>query len=309
MITRFSAPGKVILFGEHFVIYGVKAILCAINKRVFVTAESIQEEKIIIKSEIGDLKLDKGVLDVDLPLKPIYFLADKMLHGQSKIKGIKVTIRSEIPIGAGLGSSSACCVAAAGAISGLFSIKSKKEILALAIEAEKTIFKDTSGADCTVSTFGGIIEYDKTGFSKIESNFQLVISNSNVKHSTEKIVGRVQEFKKENEKEFSDFCALESDLISDALELLKKNDIKKLGSLVVQNQKLLEKIGVSNDTLQKMIEIGDRSSYGSKITGAGDGGCIYSLTDETNASKTLDEFKSNYECFLAEIDLKGLDVF
>jgi len=56
--SKASAPGKVILFGEHFVVYGVKAILCAINKRVTVTAEKIKEEKISIKSDIGDLELE-----------------------------------------------------------------------------------------------------------------------------------------------------------------------------------------------------------------------------------------------------------
>ncbi len=57
MKSKASAPGKVILFGEHFVVYGVKAILCAINKRVTVTAEKNEEEEISIKSNIGDLIL------------------------------------------------------------------------------------------------------------------------------------------------------------------------------------------------------------------------------------------------------------
>ena len=90
-----------------------------------------------------------------------------------------------------MGSSSACCVAGAAAISRLFSNTSKEEILELAIEAEKTIFQNTSGADCTVCTFGGIMEYSKeNGFSKIKSepDFHLVIANSNIEHSTESIV-------------------------------------------------------------------------------------------------------------------------
>ena len=53
MKSKASAPGKVILFGEHFVVYGVKAILCAINKRITVTAEQIDEEEICIKTNIG----------------------------------------------------------------------------------------------------------------------------------------------------------------------------------------------------------------------------------------------------------------
>jgi len=53
--SKASAPGKVILFGEHFVVYGVKAILCSINKRVTVTAEKTTDKKIFINSEIGNL--------------------------------------------------------------------------------------------------------------------------------------------------------------------------------------------------------------------------------------------------------------
>ena len=314
MISKSSAPGKVILFGEHFVVHGIKAILCAINKRIFVTAETIDEEKIIIESNIGDLILDKNknIDEINSPLKPFYFLADKLLREQSDIAGIKISIKSEIPLGVGLGSSSACCVAGAGAISGLFSKKTKEEILELAINAEKTIFQNTSGADCTVCTHGGIMIYDKAGFSKIESepNFQLVISNSNIEHSTEKVVAEVQKFKDENEKEFAELCSKESKLVDDVLRIFKENKITELGQKVIENQKFLETIGISNDTLREMVEIGNKTSFGSKITGAGGGGCIFSLTNEENADKTLNEFKNkNYECFSVKIDLKGLDTF
>ena len=314
MISKASAPGKVILFGEHFVVHGIKAILCAINKRIFVTAETIDEEKIIIESNIGNLKLEKNknIEEINSPLKPFYFLADKLLKEQSEITGIKISITSEIPLGVGLGSSSACCVAGAGAISGLFSKKTKDEILELAIDAEKTIFKNTSGADCTVSAHGGIMVYNKTGFTKIESepNFQLVISNSDIEHSTEKVVAEVQKFKEENEDEFAELCSKESELIDDVLRIFKKNEIKKLGEKIIENQKFLETIGISNNKLREMMKIGNKTSFGSKITGAGGGGCILSLTNEENADETLNEFKNNnYECFSVKIDFKGLDTF
>ena len=64
----------------------------------------------------------------------------------------------------------------------------------MAIEAERTIFQNTSGADCTVCTFGGLMEYDKEkGFLQIESkpNFHLIIANSNIEHSTETVVSNV----------------------------------------------------------------------------------------------------------------------
>jgi len=311
--SKASAPGKVILFGEHFVVYGIKAILCAIDKRVTVSAEKTQDKIISIKSNIGNLKLEpnKSISEIDSPLKPFYYLANKLI--QNKNTGIKIEIESDIPIGAGLGSSSACCVAGAAAISNLFTKKSKEEVLELAIEAEKTIFENTSGADCTVCTYGGIMEYNKkNGFSKIESepDFDLVIVNSNIEHSTELVVKEVKSFKEKNEDQFSKLCSDEINLIEDVLKLLKENNIEQLGVKINQNQKFLETIGVSNKKINEMIKIGIKSSFGAKITGAGGGGCIFTLTDKTNLNETINQFRNkNYECFSVKIDFKGLDTF
>jgi mevalonate kinase len=227
--------------------------------------------------------------------------------------GIKITIDSDIPSGVGLGSSSACCVAAAGSISGLFTKYSKDEILSLAIEAEKTIFKDTSGADCTVCTYGGIIEYDKkSGFEKINTKTDLcfVIANSKIPHSTKRVVTKVKEFKEKNEKKFSELCEMESRLIEEAKLALKSSDMRFLGQAMIQNQKFLDQIGVSNETLRKLLEDANKTSFGSKITGAGDGGCIIALVDESNLEDTLQNLQSkNYECFSVKIDSDGLDTF
>lgn len=292
-------------------VYGVKAILCAIDKRITVTAEKTKERKISIKSNIGNLELETGKLisEINSPLKPFYYLADKILKNENT--GIEIIVESDIPLGVGLGSSSACCVAGAAAISGLFKKTSKKEILALAIEAEKTIFENTSGADCTVCTYGGIMDYDKkNGFHKIESepSFHLVIANSKMEHSTESVVKEVRKFKESDEAGFSLLCQKESKLVKDVLELLKENDIKKLGIKVKENQEYLETIGISNDKLREMIQIGQSVSFGAKITGAGGGGCIYALTDESNLEDSINEFKDkNYDCFSVKIDFKGLD--
>jgi len=311
--SKASAPGKVILFGEHFVVYGIKAILCSINKRVTVTAEKISERKISINSKIGklDLEPNESISEINSPLKPFYYLANKAIENEDT--GIHIQIDSEIPLGAGLGSSSACCVAGTAAIFKLFGDISKKEILKLAIEAEKTIFENTSGADCTVCTYGGIMEYDKNnGFKKIEDepNFQLIIVNSNIEHSTQSMVTKVKEFENKNKEEFSRLSSLESKLVEDVLKLVKENKTREIGEKINQNQKYLEILGISNNELTKMIKIGQESSFGAKITGSGGGGCIFALTDESNLQNILKEFKNrNYECFSAKIDFKGLNTF
>ena len=313
MKSKASAPAKVILFGEHFVVYGVKAILCAINKRITVTAETIEENKISIKSNIGSLELEPGkeISEINSPLKPFYYLANKIRENQNV--GIQINVESDIPLGVGLGSSSACCVAGAAAISGLFKKLSKEQILEFAIEAEKTIYENTSGADCTVCTYGGIMEYDKkNGFNKIESepNFHLVIANSKIEHSTKSVVEGVKKFKEKDEDAFSTLCNKELKLVEEVLEFLKENNISKLGNKITENQEYLETIGISNDKLREMVQIGQNKSFGAKITGAGGGGCIFALTDESNLEETLNQFRDeDFDCFSVKIDFKGLDTF
>jgi len=315
LILKASAPGKVILFGEHFVVYGKKAILASIDKRVTVTSEKNEENTISVKSNLGQLTKSNAVLieEINSPLKPFFYIAKSMID-QFKFKGgINIVINSEIPSGIGLGSSSACCVAGAASISNLFTKLSREEIIDLAVKAEQTIFKDTSGADCTVCTHGGIIEYEKnTGFKKINSknNFILIIINSGQTHSTNLTVSKVKNFKEKNEEQFLTLCEKEELLIENIKRALEKNDLTVIGKSMIENQKYLEEIGVSNDKLREMLVSVENSSYGAKITGAGEGGCIIALTDDSNFEKTMNYLRSkNYECFSVKIDSKGLDTF
>lgn len=304
-----SAPAKVILFGEHFIVYGGKAILCSINKRIFVESE-LAGDKIKISSELGTLEVSKDadIKKIDPVFRPIVFLAQKALNQFKSDSGIKISIRSEIPSGVGLGSSSACCVAAASSIFSLFAKLPKEEILKLAIDAEKTVFENTSGADTNICTYGGIMEYTKTGIRKLEfrPTFKIVVANSKIAHSTSQVVSRVKKFKEDHPDVFSTLCDNEATLIEDALEDLKKNDLGSLGKKMLVNQAHLEKIGVSNDVLNSMIESIKNTAYGAKITGAGDGGCIVALVDDKNLEETLRILGSKYECFSADIDTSGM---
>jgi mevalonate kinase len=157
------------------------------------------------------------------------------------------------------------------------------------------------------------MEYDKNrGFKKIEGepDFQLVIANSNIEHSTESMVSKVREFETQNKDEFSKLSNLESKLVEDVLKLVKANKTEEIGKKMNQNQKFLEGIGISNSTLADMVKIGQDSSFGAKITGSGGGGCIFALTDESNLQNTLKKFNSSkYECFSVKIDFKGLTLF
>ena len=308
-----SAPGKVILFGEHFVVYGIKAILCSIDKRITVTSQIIDEKKIKIKSDIGEIETDVKSLSItdgsmDL-MKPFLYIVKKTLEKSKKNVGIEIKIESEIPAGIGLGSSSACCVAVTASVTGLFEKLSNEEILKIAIEAERTIFENTSGADCSVCTFGGLMEYDmKNGFKKINSKaiFELVIANSKQAHFTRKIVENVRRFRENNEDLFASLCEQESIIIQNAMTALEKNDLVTLGLLMSKNQDLLERIDISTEKIDLLIKKAKKTSFGAKITGAGGGGCIIALVDKFNLDQTLSNLKAHSECFSAKIDYNGL---
>ena len=91
---------------------------------------------------------------------------------------------------------------------------------------------------------------------------------------------------------------------------LKQNDLEVLGKCMHDNQEFLEMIGISNQKLRDMIKVAENTSFGAKITGAGGGGCIIALTDESNLERTMSELRERkYECFSVKIDFKGLNTF
>ena len=307
-----SAPGKIILFGEHFVVHGTKAILAAIDKRVTVTTTFTENKTIKVNSELGtlDVPVSSPYEEVKSEFRPFVYLANEMITSNQNVNGLEITINSDIPIGVGLGSSSACCVAATASISGLFKEVSSEENLKMSIEAEKTIFPDTSGADCTVCTYGGIIEYDKINGSKKNtdaSNLNLLITNSMIPHSTKRSVEKVSKFKEDDEERFSQLCALETKLIDEVNIALKNKDLITLGLKMSENQKYLEEIQVSNDTLRGMIGSLKEISLGAKITGAGDGGCVIALVKDENLDKVPALLGKDKEYFSAKIDTNGVE--
>ena len=384
-----SAPGKIILFGEHFVVHGTKAILAAIDKRVTVTSTITKKPTLKINSQLGtfevpmwegtgkllsetetyasifsmsyqtrksDFRADK----IKSEFRPFVYLLAKLTditqsnytphyaleHASSPevgmSPGLEITIDSDIPIGVGLGSSSACCVAVAASLYALFHEclgeqleyltrnenidphdmtfrlgKNKTEdILSLAKVAERTIFPDTSGADCSVCTYGGMIEYTKNmerygkpyQTKEIDNTFDLnlLIANSMIPHSTKNSVEKVSKFKENDEERFSQLCDLENGLIDEVIIAMKNNDAAAFGLKMSENQKYLEEIQVSNDTLRDMISSLNEISLGSKITGAGDGGCVIALVKDENMDKVPVLLPKDKEYFSAKIDTKGV---
>lgn len=309
-----SAPGKIILFGEHFVVYGMKAVLCSIDKRITATSQFIDEKVIRIRSSLGESEINidssNNLEKVQQKfMKPFVYVAQRAIKENSSKSGIELVLESEIPTGVGLGSSSAACVAATASVNGLFCKLSKNDVMKIAVQAERTIFEQNSGADSSVSTFGGLVSYDlKNGFENISSrnNLSFIISNSAQVHNTQDVVRQVRNFKEKNNDLFDKLCKLEIDIVNNAMSSLRENDLNKLGSLMLKNHDLLKQIGISTEKIDLLVEEAKKTSYGAKITGAGGGGCIISLVDDSNSEDTLNNLRKISDCFVTKIDYGGL---
>ena len=331
---KASAPAKVILFGEHFVVYGSPAILAAINKRISVDARTIihDENKIVIRSDIGvageyhnngEFNALEGGSKAKAVLDPLYGAIRQVLLKRNKKKkkkkkniGIEIGISSRVPPGIGLGSSAASCVATVAAVDSLFQKNpSRQKVCELAIESERLIHKRTSGADCYVSTFGGLMQYygKSKSFKNIETkrSLSLVVASTGIKHSTSDLVAGVKRFKDTNRILFESLSKQASDICLQACTAIESGKCDKIGELMNENQIILQQIGISHHKVRDIIDICSKAgAMGAKITGAGGGGAVIALAaSKQESTKIASHVKAaGYQSFEVEIDYKGLYV-
>lgn len=328
---KASAPAKVILFGEHFVVYGSSAILAAINKRISVDARTIihDENKIVIRSDIGvageyhnngEFNALEGGSKAKAVLDPLYGAIRQVLLMRKKKKkkniGIEIGISSRVPSGMGLGSSAASCVATVAAVDSLFQKNpSRQKVCELAIESERLIHKRTSGADCYVSTFGGLMQYygKSKSFKNIETkgSLSLVVASTGIKHSTSDLVAGVKRFKDTNKILFESLSKQATDICSQACTAIESGKFDKIGELMNENQIILQQIGISHQKVSEIIDICSKAgAIGAKITGAGGGGVVIALAaSKQESTKIASHIKAaGYQSFEVEIDYNGLYV-
>jgi mevalonate kinase len=325
---KASAPAKVILFGEHFVVYGSPAILAAINKRVSVDARTMihDENKIVIRSDIGvageyhnngEFNALEGGSKAKSVLDPLYgAIRQVLLMNNKKNIGIEIGISSTVPPGIGLGSSAASCVATVAAVDSLFQRNpSRQRVCELAIESERLIHKRTSGADCYISTFGGLMQYygKSKSFKNIDTNksLSLVVASTGIKHSTSDLVAGVKRFKDKNRILFESLSKQASDIFLQACTAIESGKYDKVGELMKENQILLEQIGISHHKAHEIIDICSKAgAIGAKITGAGGGGAVIALAaSKQESTKIASHIKAaGYQSFEVEIDYNGLYV-
>lgn len=286
-----SAPAKAILFGEHFVVYGQPAIALAIDKRAYVKVQSRKDEKICIRSAdmgisgcfLGEsFRPERGGSEARGRLEPIRVVVERVLSASKGRVGLNVEIRSSIPVAAGLGSSAAVAAATAMAVSKILDVElSREEIFQAAYESECLVHGTPSGIDPAISTYGGVLLYQREGgftFLNVKGEIPLVVGDTGVERSTGELVAKVRRLRDRYPPVVDSLIEVSGEIVSAAVEALKRGDLKGLGELMNMNHSLLSAIGVSHELLDKLVHAARRAgALGAKLTGAGGGGCMIAL--------------------------------
>jgi mevalonate kinase len=289
------------LFGEHAVVYGEPAIAIAIDRRVKVRAEKRDDGA--VRVEARDLVL-AGFKALFMPNGSVALEGEsgKVLSALSYVKkavevvrerfgvyvGAHMTITSEMPVGAGLGTSAAVAVSVVKAYSLLAGLDlSKDECAELGYQVELSVQGRASRMDTTTSAIGGALYIDPRRekvyetLKGVEGLRGLVVGYVNREASTGEMVERVKRLRDAYPEVLNQVIRAVGEVSKKARKAMESGDVEELGRLMNINHGLLEAMGVSTSRLSQMVYAARAAgALGSKITGAGGGGCIVALAPQ-----------------------------
>ncbi|MFH1240104.1 MAG: mevalonate kinase [Candidatus Diapherotrites archaeon] len=292
--------GKSILFGEHFVVYGLPAIASALGDYTEAKVEltegtgwELQDERLATPGYKKE-KYDEQVDSINRVIDAAGIdLSDKKL---------KIWFGGNLKAASGVGASAASCAALARALNEEFCLGfDDDKINELAYEGEKGYHGTPSGIDNTAAVFGGLIWFKKNlegganTMDKMKSNaFKIVIGNTGKTSSTIKVVGDVKKLKETDEEKFARILGQYDEVANRAKKALLANDLEKVGVLMNKNHELLQKINVSCDELDLMVKTARTAgALGAKLTGTGRGGLMIALvTDSKTQTKVAEAIEA-----------------
>ncbi len=298
-----SAPAKVILFGEHFVVYGEPAIVLAIDKRAYAKVENRNDKRLYLRSvnlnlagyfENGTFKIEQGdAKEAKMKFEPIKLAFERILEKYGEKVGLSIEINSTVPVAAGLGSSAAVVAAVTAAAGAFLNVKmSKEDIFRITYEAEKIVHGTPSGIDPAISTFGGVLLFQMdTGFKPLDvkMDIPLVIGDTGVERSTRIQVEKVREIKEKYPQVVDPIMLAAREIVLKAIDAIKEKDLDALGDLMNINHALLSGVGVSDESLEWLVNAARKAgALGAKLTGAGGGGCMIALAKNERLEQILE---------------------
>ena len=286
--------GKVILLGEHSVVYGRHAIAVPVPQTIRVKVEDCKEGVMLMIPSWGiEYQLDKDIEQRQSFEKPAGAILERLNLSN---KGMRIEVFPDIPRGMGLGGSAAIAVAIIRGLSNHFNLGlSDEEVNGMAFESEKIAHGNPSGIDNTMATFGQPLIY-RTGEPplverlNINESFSLVVGFSRHEGVTAKTVRNVREGWRKNtamyEKIFDDI----DDLVLKSVTAIQNNDFALLGQMMNFCQGLLNALQVSNPELERLIGLArEAGALGAKLTGGGGGGAMVALVkNESEVAEAIE---------------------
>jgi mevalonate kinase len=284
-VGKGSGFGKVILFGEHFVVHGIPGIVSAID-----ATNDAEVKKSAQGISVKDVrKAAKGYAE-EKRLQQLESI-DRILRAMSIAPGtvaFDILLGGTLPGFSGLGASAASSVAITRAIAQEFNIKmSDERVNEIAYEAEKAYAGTPSGIDNTAATFGGLLWFKKniaSGANTVEKlhirqPVEIVIGSTGVVANTKAMVEGVSERKRKHPEKYDVLFEQAEALALIGRKALLAFDLKKVGELMNDNHRLLQQIEVSHEKLDLLVDIARKQgALGAKLTGGGGGGCMVALT-------------------------------
>ncbi len=279
-MIRTSAPGSIMITGEHAVVYGSRAIVAAIEQRLTVTLTPRKDREVTISSQIADpLRTHLDELQTSGAYK--FVLAAIAMHQSEMTFGFDLLISSEINPTLGLGSSAAVTIAVLGAIS-TFVGQSHESVHAKAYQIIQDIQGRGSGADLAASFQGGMIAYrapEQTEIIPLAAPPELSLKYCGYKTPTAVVLQKIASQMQGNEAIFDALYAEMGVLADQAITAAQARDWQSFAEALTAYQTRMEALGVSDETLDGIITSA-RASDGlmaTKISGSGLGDCVLAL--------------------------------
>lgn len=318
MVTA-SAPGKLMLFGEHAVVFGYPCMVTAVDQRVYVTVEKNGDDVLFLEApDLGLMAYSKTISDLgnkDVPRSVAFIemLYRRFLERYPQKQGVVVKTRSDFSSSFGFGSSSAVTVAFAKALTVLYGIElDNYQLFDLCYRAVIDVQGVGSGFDIASAIWGGTIYYvppaKVVDYVDLDG-MQMVVGYTKIKADTATIVRMVAEMRTREPERIDKVMKEISLIVEDAKKVIAQRDWKQLGLLMTRNQQLLAQLQVSGDKLDQLIDKAQKNgAYGAKLSGAGGGDCMIAMANGNRKKVEEAICKTGGEIIAVKLSAEGVRV-
>lgn len=306
--TESFGYGKIIISGEHSVVYGKHAVAAPIALKMKAKVWDRSDGICLLIPDWGVEHFLKFGGDHRYSVYQTLEMILKALDLQDKNMTIKVT--PEFPKAMGMGGSAALAVGIIRALSSHYELNlSQEDVRELSFESENIIHGTASGIDNTVSTYGQLISYRKNNPPEIEKlslieDIPIVIGISGIESMTSHMVRRVREGHDQHPELYSDLLNRMDELALESRKAIESVDLPKLGMIMNLNHGYLNALGVSSPEVEELVDIArSAGALGAKLTGGGGGGAMVALCDSTKMQQVIHRKmkEAGYDSLITEI--------